>query len=74
MKSVLLTSLLVSMELTFLTNSSYFVFLTTTLFSSPSLLKSTGTVSNLPIHNLSNLLFKLFKSVSNFPHLSIPNL
>ena len=56
-----------SVALTFLTNSSYTVFLTTSLFTtSLSLLKSTGVVSHLPISNLCTLLFKLLKPLDTF--------
>ena len=50
--------------LTFLTNSSYVVFLITSLFAtSLSLLKLIRAVSNLTISNLSALLSKMFKSI-----------
>ena len=53
------------MGLTYLTNSSYTSF-STTFFSATllSLYKSTGTVWNLSISNLSEFHFKLAKSVS----------
>ena len=51
------------------------LFLTTVIFTtSLSLLKSTGTSTNLSTSNLSNLLFKLFKLVGIFFNLSISNL
>ena len=62
------------MALTFLTNRSYSVFLTTSSFTtSLSLLKSTGVFSNLPISNLSTLLFKLSKPFDTFFNLSVSN-
>ena len=54
------------MTLTFLTNSSYSIFLTTFFTTSLSLLTSAGVVSNLPISNLSILLFKLLKLLGIF--------
>ena len=66
------------MALTCLTNSSYSVYLTTFFTASLSLLKTTGAVSNLPISNLSTLLFKLLKpvgtNISIFSNISISNL
>ena len=63
------------MVLTFLTNSSFTVFLTKSFFTTSfSLLKSTGVVSNLPIPNLSILPFKLFKPLGTFSNVSISNL
>ena len=65
-----LTKLLVSVLLillTFLTNSLYSVFLTTSFFTTLlSLLKSTEAVFNLPVSNLSTLFFKLVKPLSTF--------
>ena len=59
------------MAFTFLTNLSCSVFLTTSFFTaSLSLLKSTGTATNLPTSKLSTLLFKLFNSVGTFSILS----
>ena len=50
------------MLFTFSTNSSYTVFLRTSFFTiSLSLLKSTGTDTNLPISSLSTSVFKLAK-------------
>ena len=58
--------------LTFLTNSSYSVFLKRSFFTtSLSLLKSTEAVPNLPICNLSTLLFKLLKSIGTFFEISM---
>ena len=66
---------LVLILLTFLTNSSYLVLLTTSFFPTLlSLLKSTGVVSNLPISYLSTLLFKLLKPLGTYLNLSISNL
>ena len=49
------TNVLVSILFTLATNLSYKVFLTTSFFTSSfSLLKSTGTGTNLSISNLSN--------------------
>ena len=50
--------------------------MTTTLFftTSISLLKSAGLVSNLPIFNLSALLFKLLKLLGTFLNSSLSNL
>ena len=63
------------MLFTFLTNSSYSVFLMTPLFTALlSLFKSTEVVSNLPISNLSTLLFKLLKPLGTFFNLSISSL
>ena len=63
------------MALTFLTNSIYSVFLTTSFFTtSLSLLKSTEVFSNLPISNLSTLHFKQLKPLGTFFNLSIFNL
>ena len=64
------------MALTFLTNSSYSVLLTTYLVflfftTSRSLLKSTELVSNLQMSNLYTLFFKLLKSFGIFSNLSI---
>ena len=57
---------LVSILFTLATNLSYTVLLTTSFFTTLlSLLKSTGTVANLPISNLSNSVFKLAKFVFN---------
>ena len=54
--------LVVLILLTFLINSSYSVFLTTSYFTtSLSLLKSRDVVSNSPISNLFILFFKLLK-------------
>ena len=62
--------LLVSVVLifsTFLPNSSYSVFLTKAFFTTLlSFLKSTGVVSNLAMSNLSNLFFKMLKSLGTF--------
>ena len=53
----------------------YTSFLTTSFFTtSVSLLKSTGSGTNLSISNLSTLLFKLLKLVGKFFSLSIPDL
>ena len=61
--------------LTFPTNSSYSVFLTTLFLTTLlSLLKLTGVSSNLPISNLSTLFFKLLKPLDTFLNLSISNL
>ena len=50
-------------------------FLTASFFTtSLSLLKSTGTGTNLSKSNLSTLLFKLFKLLGTFLNLSISNL
>ena len=50
----------------FATNLSYIVFLTTSFFTTLlSLLKSTGTVANLSISNLSTSVFKLDRFVFN---------
>ena len=50
-------------------------FLTTSFFiTSFSLLKSTGTGTNLSISNLSTLLFELLKRLGTFFNLSISNL
>ena len=72
-----LTKLLVSVVLillTFLTISSYSVFLMAPFFTALlSLLKSTGVVSNAPISNLSFLLFKLLKPIDTFLKSSISN-
>ena len=74
LQSVLLTSPLVSMALTSLTNSSNSAFLTALFYTlSLSLLKSTGVVSNLSIPNLSILPFKLFKPADPYSNLSISN-
>ena len=62
------------MALAFLANLSYWVFLTTFLTTSLSLLKSIGVVLNLPVSKLSTLLFKLIKSFGTFSNLSISNL
>ena len=60
---------------TFFTNSSYSVVLTTSIFTTLlSLIKSTGIVSNLPIHNLSTLLSELLKPLGAFFNLSTSNL
>ena len=57
------TNPLVSILFTFATNLSYTVFLTTSFFTtSLSLLKSTGTGTNLSRSNLHTLAFKLTKS------------
>ena len=54
------------MLFTLATNLSYSVFLTTSFFTtSLSLLKSTGTGTNLSISNLSTSVFKLAKFVFN---------
>ena len=54
------------MLFTFATNLSYKVSLTTSFFTtSLSLLKSTGTGTNLSISNLSTSVFKLAKFVFN---------
>ena len=51
------------------TNLSYTVFLTTSTFTiSLSLLKSTGTGTNLPISNLSTSVFRLTKFVQNLKY------
>ena len=60
------------MALAFLTNLSYWVFLTT--FLTTFLLKSIGVVLNLPVSKLSTLLFKLIKSFGTFSNLSISDL
>ena len=77
LQTVLLTKLVVSVVLillTFSTNSSS-VFLTLSFFTlSLSLLKSTEVVSNLPISNVSTLLFKLLKPLGSFSNLSKFNL
>ena len=74
LQSVLLTSPLVSMALTSLTNSLNSAFLTTLFYTlSLSLLKSTGVLSNLSIPSLSILPFKLFKPADPFSNLSISN-
>ena len=53
----------------------YTSFLTTSVFTtSLSLLKSTGTGTNLSTSNLSTLLFKLIKPLGTFFNLSISNL
>ena len=53
----------------------YTSFLTTSFFTiSLSLLKSTGTGTNLSTSNLSTLLFKLLKLVDKVFNLSISNL
>ena len=49
------------MLFTFAVNLSYTVFLTTFFTTSLSLLKSTGTGTNLSISNLSTSVFKLAK-------------
>ena len=60
------TKSLVSIAFTLATNLSYTVFLTTSFFTTPlSLLKSTGTGTNLSISNLSISAFKLAKFVFN---------
>ena len=57
---------LVSILFTLATNLSYAVFLTTSFFArSLSLLKSTGTGTDLSISNLSTSVFKLAKFVFN---------
>ena len=49
-----------------MTNWTYIVFLTTSVFTTLlNLLKSTGTVANLSISNLSTSVFKLAKFVFN---------
>ena len=54
------------MLFTLATNLSYTVFLTTSFFTtSLSLLKSTGTGTNLSMSNLSTSVFKLAKFVYN---------
>ena len=59
----------------FLILTFYTSFLTTSFFTtSVSLLKSTGSGTNLSISNLSTLLFKLLKLVGKFFSLSIPDL
>ena len=59
------TKLLVSILFSLATNY-YKSFLTTSFFTTPlSLLKSTGTGTNLSISNLSTLVFKLAKFVFN---------
>ena len=63
------------MALTFLTNSSYSVFLTTSSSTILlSLLKSKGMCFNLSETNLSTLIFKLFKPLGTYSNSSIPNL
>ena len=59
----LLKSLLVSMTLTFLSNSLYLVFYNNFFTTSFIFLKSTGTVFNLSTSSLSTLLVKLFKAL-----------
>ena len=56
--------------------SSLFLILAlyTSLLTTPSLLKSTETGTNLLTPNLSTLLFKLLKLVGTFSRLSISNL
>ena len=57
------TNVLVSILFTLATNLSYTVFLTTSFFTVLlNLLKSTGTVTNFSISNLSTSAFKLTKS------------
>ena len=56
------TNSLVSLLFTFVTNLFYIVFLITSFFTTfLSLPKSTGTVLDLSISNLSSLVFKLAK-------------
>ena len=51
-----------------------YIFLATSFFTaSLSLLKSTGTGTNLSTSNLSTLFFKLLKLVGTFFNLSISN-
>ena len=60
------TNPLVSIAFTLVTNLLCMSFLTTSFFTTLlNLLKSVGTGSNLSISNLSTLLFKLAKFVSN---------
>ena len=71
--SVFKTNPLVSILFTLVTNLSYAVFLTTSFFTtSLSLLKSTGTGTNLSISNLSTSVFKLAKfdlvQILNYQH------
>ena len=55
-----------SILFTLLTNLSYSVFLTTSLFTTlVNLLKSTGTVFSLSVSNLLTSVFKLAKFVFN---------
>ena len=57
---------LVSVLFTLVTNLSYTVFLTTSFFTTLlNLLKSTGTVTNLSMSNLSTSVFKPAKFVFN---------
>ena len=59
----------------FLISALYISFLTTSFFTtSLSLLKSTGTGTNLSTSNLSTLLFKWLKLVGTFFDLSISDL
>ena len=59
----------------FITLALYTSFLTTSFFTaSLSLLKSTGTGTNLSTFNLSTLLFKFLKLIGTFFSLSISNL
>ena len=62
------------MALTFLTNSSYLVFLTTFFATSLSLLKLTETGFNLSTSYLFTLLFKFLKSLGTFSNSSMSNL
>ena len=63
------------MALTFLTNLSYTVFLTTSFFTTLlKLLKSNRVVSNFPISSSSTLVFKLLKLLVTFLNLSISHL
>ena len=73
-----LTKLLVSVvwiALTFLTNSFYSAFLTTSSFTtSLNLLKSLETGNTSSTSNLSTLVFKLFKLLGTLFNLSISSL
>ena len=72
---VLLTSLLVSIALTFLTGLSHSSFLATSFFTILlNLLKSVVVIFNLPISNSSILLFNLFKPLGTRSNSSISNL
>ena len=62
------------MTLTYLTNSSYIVFLTTSLSTTTlNFFKSTGIGFNLPTFTLATLLFKLFEALGTIFNSSISN-